>query len=107
MPVSESQPMASEMATAIGTRVRLSSRIPAVELRNIHAKVITAMSRKRRLEKRFTIAAIRYFSTPIRSRIKNVPPTRIKIAMIARPVTALPLVNASTGESAIFQIGMR
>ena len=59
MPVSESQPIASETATAIGTRVRLSSRMPAVELKNMHAKVITAISKNRRDEKRSTMEAIR------------------------------------------------
>ena len=51
--------------------------------------------------------AIRYLSTPTRSRIRNVPPTSTRIAMIAPPVTALPLVNARTGDRTIRQIGIR
>ena len=102
-PTSESHPSASDTATAIGTSVSDSSRIPAVDDSSIQTKITMAISRYLRFWNRRISDAMMYCSTPTLSRIRNEPPMKKIIRMIAMPVVAWLLVKQRIGESTIFQ----
>ena len=104
-PTSESQPRAREIATAIGTSVTDSSRIPAVELKSIHTKIIMHKSRYFFFSNFLIMTAMMYLSMPCSSRIRKVPPMRTMKSMIAMPVVTFCEPNTSTSDAGIFHTG--
>ena len=109
-PTIESHPRARDIATAIGTTVTLSSKIPAVDASSIKTNIITAMRRYFRFPNFFMMTATIYLSTPHLSRSKNVPPISTIKAMMRIPVMPVSRVDASTktitGEAKIFHMGI-
>ena len=83
-----------------------SSRIPAVELRSIQARIIKFRSRYFCLPNFLIIIAIMYFKTPHLSRIRKVPPISVIIRIIPTPVKAVSVPKTRIGARIIFQIGI-
>ena len=106
-PTRESHPSASEIATHSGTMVMLSSRIPTTDESVIMMRITIGSSRYFRPEKRSTTLDMMNFSTPLLSRMRNVPPISTMNTMIATPVSASDDPNTSIGAVNVFQSGRR
>ena len=105
-PTNESQPSASDIATASGTSVSDSSSTPTTDDIIMHTKTMTANRRYFFFSNFLTTEDIIYLSTPLRSRIRNVPPMRTMNTTIPIPVVICDEVNTIIGARIIFHHGI-
>ena len=90
----------------MGTRVTLSSSMPAVDDRSIQIKIITQRRMYFLSRNFFKTTPIIYFRIPLSSMMRKVPPISTIIAIIARPVVIVDVPKTRKIESGIFQIGI-